>query len=56
LRWSIANVAISRDHAGNRKFDKRLKWRRIDPAAALAMAMRGAVSPHDTANIAGMIG
>lgn len=56
LRWSIANVAISRDHAGNRKFDKRLKWRRIDPAAALAMAMRGAVSPHDTTNLAGMIG
>lgn len=56
LRWSMANVAISRDHAGNRKFDKRLRWRRIDPAAALAMAMRGAVSPHDTANLAGMIG
>lgn len=56
LRWSIANVAISRDHAGNRKFDKRMKWRRIDPAVAAAMAMRSAVSPHDTANLAGMIG
>lgn len=56
LRWSMANVAISRDHAGGRKFDKRLKWRRIDPATALAMAMRGAVMPHDAVNIAGMIG
>lgn len=56
LRWSMANVAISRDHAGNRKFDKRMKWRRIDPATALAMAMRGAVSPHDAVNVAGMIG
>ena len=56
LRWSMANVAISRDHAGNRKFDKRMKWRRIDPAVALAMAMRGAVSPHDAVNVAGMIG
>lgn len=56
LRWAIANVAISRDHAGNRKFDKRMKWRRIDPAVALAMAMRGAVSPHDAVSVAGMIG
>jgi phage terminase large subunit-like protein len=56
LRWAMANVAIARDHAGNRKFDKRMKWRRIDPAVALAMAMRGAVSPHDTADVAGMIG
>lgn len=56
LTWAMANVAIARDHAGNRKFDKRMKWRRIDPAVALAMAMRGAVSPHDSVNVAGMIG
>lgn len=56
LRYSMANVAIKRDHAGNRKFDKRLKFRRIDPAAALAMAMRAAVAPIDSPVVAGMIG
>lgn len=56
LRWAMANVAISRDHAGGRKFDKRMKWRRIDPAVALAMAMRGAVHPYDSEDVAGMIG
>jgi phage terminase large subunit-like protein len=56
LRWSVANVAISRDHAGNRKFDKRLRTRRIDPAVALAMALRGATQPSGVADIASMIG
>jgi phage terminase large subunit-like protein len=56
LRWSVANVAISRDHAGNRKFDKRLRTRRIDPAVALAMALRGATQPSGIADVSSMIG
>jgi len=55
LRWSIANVAVQRDPAGGRKFDKRMKNRRIDPAQALAMAMRGATQPVPTADVAAMI-
>jgi len=55
LRWSIANVAISRDHAGARKFDKRLRTRRIDPAVALAMAMRGATQPTGVASLETLI-
>lgn len=55
LRWAIANVAISRDHAGNRKFDKRLRTRRIDPAVALAMALRGAMQPAGLADVSTMI-
>lgn len=56
LRWAIANVAIARDHAGNRKFDKRLRTRRIDPAVALAMALRGALQPNGLADVESMIG
>lgn len=55
LRWAVANVAVSRDHAGNRKFDKRLESRRIDPAVAVAMAMRGAVRPLGAPEIAALI-
>lgn len=55
LRWAVANVAISRDHAGNRKFDKRLRTRRIDPAVALAMALRGAMQPTGIADVSTMI-
>jgi phage terminase large subunit-like protein len=56
LRMAVANVAIQRDHAGNRKFDKRLRTRRIDPAVALAMAMRGATRPVDYAEVTALIG
>lgn len=56
LRWAVSNVAISRDHAGNRKFDKRLRTRRIDPAVALAMAMRTATQPTGIADVGTLIG
>lgn len=55
LRWAVSNVAISRDQAGNRKFDKRLRTRRIDPAAALAMAMRTATQPTGIATVESLI-
>ena len=55
LRWSVANVAIARDHAGSRKFDKRLRTRRIDPAVALAMALRGAMQPTGVATVESLI-
>jgi len=55
LRWCIANVAVSRDQAGSRKFDKRLRTRRIDPAVALAMALRGAMQPSGIASLETLI-
>jgi phage terminase large subunit-like protein len=39
LTWCMSNVKVSRDPAGNRKFDKRRKNRRIDGAVAAAMAV-----------------
>lgn len=39
LTYCMSNVKVSSDAAGNRKFDKRLKNRRIDGAVALAMAI-----------------
>lgn len=55
LRWSMANVAIDRDAAGNRKFSKKLRTRRIDPAVALAMAMRAATMPTGVATVDSLI-
>lgn len=39
LTYCMSNVKLSRDDAGNRKFDKKRKNRRIDGAVALAMAV-----------------
>lgn len=39
LTYCLANVLVINDPAGNRKFDKRRKNRRIDGAVALAMAL-----------------
>lgn len=39
LTYCMSNVKVSSDPAGNRKFDKRLRNRRIDGAVALAMAV-----------------
>lgn len=37
--WCLSNVRVLRDPAGNRKFDKRQRHRRIDGAVALAMSV-----------------
>ena len=39
LTYCMSNVKVTLDAAGNRKFDKRLRNRRIDGAVALAMAV-----------------
>jgi phage terminase large subunit-like protein len=39
LTYCMSNVKVTKDAAGNRKFDKRLRNRRIDGAVALAMAV-----------------
>lgn len=41
LTYCMSNVRLTRDPAGNRKFDKRQERRRIDGAVALAMAVSG---------------
>jgi phage terminase large subunit-like protein len=38
LTWCVANVRVTEDPAGNRKFDKRKATGRIDGCVALAMA------------------
>jgi len=39
MTYCMGNVKVTKDAAGNRKFDKRLRNRRIDGAVALAMAV-----------------
>jgi phage terminase large subunit-like protein len=41
LTYCMSNVKLTRDDAGNRKFDKKRETRRIDGAVALAMAVSG---------------
>ena len=43
LTWAISNTVVDEDPAGNRKMNKQKSFGRIDPAVALAMAIRGAM-------------
>lgn len=43
LTWCISNTVVDEDPAGNRKMNKQKSFGRIDPAVALAMAIRGAM-------------
>jgi phage terminase large subunit-like protein len=51
LTYCIANVRLTRDPAGNRKFDKRQQNRRIDGAVAMAMAVSGLNKPAEIESI-----
>ncbi len=44
LRWCFDNIAVSTDHAGNRKFEKGKSKDRIDGAVAAAMAVARAAT------------
>ena len=39
LRWSMANVSLRRDPAGNMKVDKDKSSEKVDPVVALVMAI-----------------
>lgn len=58
LEMCARNAAVISDAAGNRKFDKRSKTRRIDGMQALAMAMSvaGTWAEQPQIDLAGMIG
>lgn len=49
-RWNFRNIAISRDPAGNMKFDKAKSTERIDGMVALAMALGRAALLADAGN------
>lgn len=51
LRWNVANVAVTSDDAGNRKFTKAKAKELIDGAVALAMAIGRAHADEDTGSI-----
>ncbi len=44
LRWALSNVVIKRDYNGNRKPDKEKSQDKIDPVAALLMAIGGFIT------------
>lgn len=48
LTYCMSNVKLTKDEAGNRKFDKKRETRRIDGAVALAMAV-AAISKFEAA-------
>lgn len=50
LRWNFDNVAVVRDAAGNRKFDKSKSRDKIDGAVAALMAVRFAAIYQDNAS------
>jgi phage terminase large subunit-like protein len=57
LRWQMSNVAIERDHSGNRKPSKKRATGHIDGVVAALMAMAVAVQPAPAAiDIEAMIG
>ena len=49
LTYCMGNVKVSPDMAGNRKFDKRARNRRIDGAVTLAMAVSSLAKPEKNA-------
>jgi len=51
LRWNFDNVAVVRDAAGNRKFDKSKSRDKIDGAVATLMAVRFAALNNNTRSI-----
>lgn len=51
LRWNFDNVAVVRDAAGNRKFDKSKSRDKIDGAVAALMAVRFAALNDNTRSI-----
>ncbi|MDF1601360.1 terminase large subunit, partial [Mesorhizobium sp. YIM 152430] len=51
LRWNFDNVAVVRDAAGNRKFDKSKSRDKIDGAVAALMAVRFASLNNNTRSI-----
>ena len=53
LTWAISNTVVDEDPAGNRKMNKKKSFGRIDPAVALAMAIRGAMVSVEEQGIAG---
>lgn len=55
LRWQMSNVAIERDHAGNRKPSKKRATGHIDGVAALLIAMGVAAQPTQTIDVRAMI-
>ena len=44
LRWAMSNVVIKRDYNGNRRIDKNASSEKIDPVAALLMALGGFIT------------
>lgn len=51
LTYCMGNVRLTRDPAGNRKFDKRQERRRIDGAVAMAMAVAGLIKPSEVKQV-----
>lgn len=57
LRWSVSNVLLERDAAGNQKPTKARSWGRIDVAVAMIMALAAArVDMEPVLDVNAMIG
>jgi phage terminase large subunit-like protein len=56
LRWQVSNVAIERDHSGNRKPSKKRATGHIDGVVALLNAMGTAAQPVPQIDVRALIG